>query len=197
MIGPMFVPNYRPLAKAVDNPQYEVITAISGTEIVTNGNFDSGVSGWSFGTGWSHNASPTQARLAFSSSGATLTQVASFDTSKMHRLQFTTITVTGSQWFLKAEISGSTFHVNGSMPHQGARTYYFDFKPTVAFSITNIRFSGWSGSATVVALDSISIREATATKMVEVAQWYAGGNLPAKGSFDAPTDAMTDWWIGE
>lgn len=201
MIGPMFSYNRKvPILDLQARPEFEVATTLSGSEIVTNGNFSSGTTGWSFGTGWSHVSVGTgapYARLNSSASAATLTQVASFDTSKVHRLSFITVSVTGVEWLLKIEVGGSlTEYIQGRAPHQGIRQYYFDFKPTTGFSVTNIKFTGWAGSSTLVGIDGISIQEATATKTISVNQWGIAGIIPAKGNYDAPTEAMSDVWVG-
>ena len=198
MIGAQVSNRFRFLNRAVDNPQFEVATTLSGTEIVTNGSFASGTTGWTFGTGWSHiGASPTYARVTSSTNGGTLTQLGAFDTSKIHRASFNLVTVTGNEWVIKVEIGGLVEYIDGRKPNQGIRTYYYDFKPTVAFSVTGIKFTAWTGSSTIVGIDNISIQEATATKIVETQQWYIGGIKAAKGNFDAPTEAASDWWVGE
>lgn len=196
MIGAMFSQHYAPIARAVPDHEFEVITALSGSELVSNGSFGSG-SGWSFGTGWSLNFTPPEARCAASTNGGILSQTFAVDTTKYHRLQFTVSVVTGSDWTLKIVCGGVAIQtISGTFPSQGNRIYYYDFKPTTAFAIPNLTFTCYTGSSTILTLDEVSLQEATSTKNVAVQQWYQNGLFARKGNFDAPTEAMTDWWVG-
>jgi len=193
MIGPMIFHERQPLCKVVSNPQYEVATSLSGTELVTNGTFATDLSGWTAGTGWSFSGG--RARATSLLSGVSLYQSATLDTSKVHRLSFSLFIVSGNAWTIKIEVGGMAEQVVSNIPTQGARTYYFDFIPTVASASDNIKFTVWTASGSVVDLDDVSLREATATKTIAVSQWTEG-IFPAKGQFDAPTDAQSPWWIG-
>lgn len=202
MIGPMAVPQQRALAKLVDNPEFEVPTSLGG-ELVSNGNFSSGTSGWGVSAGWSHVPSGAvymQASASLTAVNLTQTFGVSLDTTKIHRFSFNLISVTGNQWVLKFVVGGVTLgYINGVSPHQGIRSnyYFYDFKPVTAFAIPNLTITVWTGSSTVIGIDDVSLKEATATKTIAVPQWYVGGIKAAKGSFDAPTEAASDWWIGE
>jgi hypothetical protein len=198
MIGAMFSQHYATIARAMPDHEFEVITSLSGSELITNGSFGSGT-GWGFGTGWSLSFSPAEARCTASTNGGILSQTLTLDTTKIHRLQFTVGVVTGSDWTLKIVCGGVDIHtISGAFPSQGSRTYYYDFIPITAFAIPNLTFTCYTGSSTTMTLDEISLQEATATKTVAVQQWYTYGLFARKGNFNAPSDAMSESsvWIG-
>ena len=126
--------------------------AVTGTEYVTNGNFASGLSGWTaqVNTGGSITVN-----------GSSQVVITSQDASNRTELQQTVVVPKGVDLIYSFDlISGSIYNGGAASNNLGAGTHQWTFNiPGTGSQTINLWFTppGWSGSGT---LDNISIRTA-------------------------------------
>lgn len=170
-----------------------------GSELVTNGSFDSGGSSWNFGSGWSVSFSPTEARASSSTNGTELGQVMFVTANDYYFLEFTIRTVAGNNWTIIPRCAGYTHKpISGTVTTEGARTYKIVFQAVNSggFMTPNwLNFQAWTDGSTTVAIDSISLKRVDSYDLFR-GQWVNGECWPIKGNFTSYTQDQSPWWVG-
>ena len=208
MSNPTLSLNNHGLASTVAVPLKQVTYGTAfGSELISNGDFSSGTTGWTFGTNWSHIAtSPVYARYTGAGAGGEkLEQNLSGITTAgtWYRLQFTIVAVTGLEWSVRVGASGYVTPLISSRTHigEGAGTYTFDFEAPnngSTFSPNNFYVQGYGNSGGhFYGVDDISLKECTTTATAYMQNMIRGEIVPSKGSYTAPTsNTPTKGWIG-
>ena len=118
-----------------------------GSELVSNGDFSGGSTGWSVGTNWSITGGEAVATPA----PGLLSQTISITAGKVYKVSFNVrVIVSGT---IRVRLGGNTNLVNGILP-DGLNTFYL----TAENVNSNIAFTS-SGAATEYAIDNISVKE--------------------------------------
>lgn len=170
-----------------------------GSELVTNGNFDSGSTGWGFGTGWTVDFSPTRARAAASTNGTELGQTMFLTANDYYLLEFTIGSITGSAWTVVPRCAGYTHKgISGTVSGEGTKTYQIVFQAVNGGSFMTpnwLNFQAWTDGSTVITIDSVSLKHVDTYDTFR-GQWANGEPWPMKGTFNRYSIDQSPWWVG-
>jgi hypothetical protein len=165
-----------------------------GSELVTNGDFGSGVTGWSFGTNWAHvptgAGAPYAGYTGADAGGETLTQTIFVTSGNWYKLTFDIVQSTGTWWAVQFSAAGFTSNVISSRTHigEGNGTYTITFQAQTGGGVNDFKFTGWGRSGgNSFGIDNVSLVECTATATTYTTPLFKGFVFPYKGSYEYPT----------
>ena len=164
-----------------------------GTELVTNGTFDSDASSWSLGTDWAYDSGKLTKSAGSGYTYSALTQTLSgVSSGTLYLIQFTISNVTtASNMLVKlGNVSPSTapMYVGGN----GANTY----TQLIKAGGTSLEISS-IGSSTAFSIDSISVKEVYAPTDGQVALWSSQELDGTESSLHITSEDGTTHTFGE
>ena len=164
-----------------------------GTELVTNGTFDSDASSWSLGTDWAYDSGKLTKSAGSGYTYSALTQTLSgVSSGTLYLIQFTTSNVTtASNMMVKlGNVSPSTSptYIGGN----GANTY----TQLIKAGGTSLEISS-IGSSTAFSIDSISVKEVYAPTDGQVALWSSQELDGTESSLHITSEDGTTHTFGE
>lgn len=172
--------------------------ATLGSDLVSNGNFDSGTTNWVVGGGWTLSFSPTHLYLPISNTNQYFYQTQFVTAGDYYKAQFTIATLSGTQWSVKMTCAGYE-HPLITSNVEGAGTYIVIFQAVNGGGFLQdlgLTFRGWTGSSSSVSIDSISLKHVDSTDLFR-GQWVNGAPWPLKGTFSNVSTDQSKWWVGQ
>jgi hypothetical protein len=124
-----------------------------GSELITNGDFSGGATGWTVGTNWAITGGGAVATAALYNTD-NLDQSVTLTSGRTYKLTFNITAYTAGS--LRLDIPGVQSIITGSVSATGAYTYYF---VAGAGGARTLRFTGSTGPNFTGTIDNISVRE--------------------------------------
>jgi hypothetical protein len=185
-----------------NNDQY-IRPLTFGSELVTNGDFSSTLTGWTAGSGWAHQASGSDnpyAKATGAMTNSNLTQDLSVTAGNHYQVEFRLVQPTASNYQIQFSLAGYTHHWIGFFEGEKASYYRFIMKAVNSGGSgpsLGVNFKATIASGAVIGLKDVSIKEVLTSGTLISPYGYASF-WPRKGSFEAYIEdqSPTSVWIG-